>query len=138
MRFNEAFKKMHCELLQDVEVAGHIFESFIKSLILKVNKFQNESMKSSLLPKYGRKIVRISALLSVARYRAEILAIFCSYFGRNDVFIKSFRFLLTFSTIYVDTCIDHLGQIPSLECQASIRLKMSSEKNETTRVYALC
>ena len=29
---------------------------------LKVNKLQNEFMKSSFLPKYERKIVRISAL----------------------------------------------------------------------------
>ena len=30
--------------------------------LLKVSKFQNEFMKSSFLPKYERKIVRISAL----------------------------------------------------------------------------
>ena len=33
-----------------------------KVLFLKVIKFQNEFMKSSFLPKYERKIVRISAL----------------------------------------------------------------------------
>ena len=47
-------------------------------------------MKSSFLPKYEPKIVRISALYSVAQYRAEILTIFGSYFGRNDDFINSF------------------------------------------------
>jgi hypothetical protein len=31
---------------------------------------------------------------------AEILKIFLLEFGRNDVFIKSFRFLLTFSITY--------------------------------------
>ena len=36
-----------------VEVCGHC---------LKVSKFQNEFMKSSFLPKYEPKIVRISAL----------------------------------------------------------------------------
>ena len=34
---------------------------------LKVSYFQNESMKSSFLPKYERKIVRISALCSEGR-----------------------------------------------------------------------
>ena len=33
---------------------------------------------------------------SVAQYRAEIVAIFGSYFGRNDNFINSFWNLLTF------------------------------------------
>jgi hypothetical protein len=47
-------------------------------------------MKSSLLPKYKPKIVRISALQVVWQYRAEILTIFGSYFGRNDDFINSF------------------------------------------------
>ena len=53
---------------------------------LKVNKFQNQFMKSSFFPKYEPKIVRISAR-SMAHYRAEILTIFDSYFGRNDDFI---------------------------------------------------
>ena len=84
----------------------------------KGQKFQNEFMKSSFLPKYERKIVRISALQctevrffrwiyychtskstgketgktqnSAVVYRAEILTIFRSYFGRNDDFINSF------------------------------------------------
>ena len=42
---------------------------------LKVRKFQNEFIKSSFLPKYEQKIVRISAMFSVAQNRAEILTI---------------------------------------------------------------
>ena len=53
-------------------------------------------MKSSFLPKYERKIVRISALFSVAQNRAEILKICGSYFWRNDGFINSFWNFLTF------------------------------------------
>ena len=34
---------------------------------LKVNKLQNEFMKSSFLPKYEQKIVRISALCTEGR-----------------------------------------------------------------------
>ena len=33
-------------------------------------------------------------------YRAEILTVFCSYFGRNDNFINSFWNLLTFSIFW--------------------------------------
>ena len=53
--------------------------------LLKVSYFQNEIMKSSFLPKYERKTVRISALSCVVR--AEIMTIFCSHFGRHDDFI---------------------------------------------------
>ena len=53
-------------------------------IVLKFSKFQNEFMMSSFLPKYEPKIV------TVPHYRAEILTIFCSYFGRNDDFINSF------------------------------------------------
>ena len=67
----------------------------LKPSLLKVSKFQNEFMKSSFLPKYERKIVRISARLSVAQYRVEILTIFHSYFGRNNKFLNSFWNLLT-------------------------------------------
>ena len=61
-----------------------------KIALIKVSKFENEFMKSSFLPKYEQKIVKISALCSEAHYRAEILTIFRSYFGRNDDFINSF------------------------------------------------
>ena len=59
---------------------------------VKVSKFQNEFMISSLLPKYEPKIVFVIAFLpcSVVQYRAEILTMFGSYFGRNDNFINSF------------------------------------------------
>ena len=121
---------MHCEQLQDVEVAGHIFESFIKS-----------HTKGQIILK------RLLLSLDSSKLRTNEFRFFCRTVLKTNLFIcfleesedtkKSFRNYLTFSTIYVDTCIDHPGQIPSLECQASIRLKMSSEKNETTRVYAL-
>ena len=62
---------------------------------LKVSKSQNKFMKSSFLPKNKRNIARISAL----NVRAEILAIFRSFFGRNDDFINLFWDLLTFSMI---------------------------------------
>ena len=52
-------------------------------------------MKSSFLPKYEQKIVKISALCSEALYRAEILTIFRSYFGRNNDFINLFWNLMT-------------------------------------------
>ena len=35
--------------------------------LLKVSKFQNEFMKSSFLPKYEQKIVKISALTTQGR-----------------------------------------------------------------------
>ena len=54
--------------------------------VVKVSKSQNKFMKSSFLPKNERNIARISALT----FRAEILAIFCSFFGRNDDFINLF------------------------------------------------
>ena len=51
--------------------------------LLKVSKFQNEFMKSSFLPKYEPKIVRISAC-SMARAGQKSL----QYFGRNNDFIN--------------------------------------------------
>ena len=64
--------------------------------LASVSKFQNEFMKTSFLPKYEPKFVRILPC-SVTQYRAEILTIFCSYFGRNDDFKNSFWNLVTFS-----------------------------------------
>ena len=58
----------------------------IKLRALKVSKSQNKFMKSPFLPKNERNIARISAL----NVRAEILAIFRSFFGKNDDFIISF------------------------------------------------
>ena len=42
-------------------------------------------------------------------YRAEILTIFGSYFGRNDDFINSFINLLTFSNDEEDSFYTYLG-----------------------------
>ena len=56
---------------------------------LNASKFQNEFMKSSFLPKYEPKIVRISALYC-ATLQGRNLTIFGSYFGRNDDFINPF------------------------------------------------
>ena len=61
-------------------------------------------MKSSFLPKYEQKFVRISAMCSVCEvhYMAEILKFFCSYFGRNDDFVNSFWNLLTFTEVEIE------------------------------------
>ena len=50
-------------------------------------------MKTSFLPKINTIILKEFYPVSV---RAEILKIIALIFGRNDVFIKPFRFLLTF------------------------------------------
>ena len=57
-----------------------------KVSLLKVSKSQNTFMKPSFFPKNERNIARISAL----NVRAEILAIFRSFFGKNDGFKKVF------------------------------------------------
>ena len=44
--------------------------------ILKVRQFQNEFMKSSFLPKYERKIVKISALTTQGRNPDNFLFVF--------------------------------------------------------------
>ena len=64
----------------------HFYKEFVFQFLLKVSYFQNEFMKIKLLPKNERKIARISALW----VRAEILAIFHSFFGRSFIFINSF------------------------------------------------
>ena len=51
----------------------------IQVSVVKVSKNRNDFMKTVLLPKSNEIVLRISLV-----------------FGRNDVFIKSFRFLLTF------------------------------------------
>ena len=66
-------------------------------VILKVSKSQNKFMKSSFLPKNEQNIARISALT----FRAEILAIFRSFVGRNGDFVNLFWDLLTFSPPFV-------------------------------------
>ena len=76
-------------ILTYLERSKHFLPQRWVSFTPKVSKFQNEFMKSSFLPKCEPKIVRISALYS-PHYRAEILTIFGSCFGRNDDFINSF------------------------------------------------
>ena len=44
--------------------------------VLKVRQFQNEFMKSSFLPKYKQKIVKISALCSEGRNLDNFLFVF--------------------------------------------------------------
>ena len=56
------------------------------TLCPKVSSFQNEFMKSSFLPRYKQKNVRVSALCIEGRN----LDGFCSHFERNDDFINSF------------------------------------------------
>ena len=71
-------------------------------------KNRNDFMKAPFGPKGNVIIVRIFALLY---NRAKILTMITLLFGSNGVFIKSFRFLLTFSRtkesdevkIYFDT-----------------------------------
>ena len=63
-----------------------------KSSLLKVSKFQNESIKSSHCPKYERKIWKILSWI----LRTEFFKFFRSYFGQCDDFIFSFWNLLTF------------------------------------------
>jgi hypothetical protein len=60
---------------------------------LKVNKFQNENMKSSHCPKYERKNLKNSAL----SVQGRIFQIFRSYFGQWDDSIFSFWNFLTFT-----------------------------------------
>ena len=89
-------------------------------------------MKSLFLPKYERNIVKISALYcTVPHYRAEILTIFCSYFGRNDDFINSFWNLLTFRKAYVWLWNYRLiDQNSWLIQQCHLLLQLQPEKNK--------
>ena len=59
-------KKMQCW------IEFHVKPSFL----LKVRQFQNEFVKSSFLPKFERKIVRISALCSEGRNLDNFLFVF--------------------------------------------------------------
>ena len=58
-------------------------------------------MKSSCLPNYEQKIVRISALQYTGQKSWQFIV---HTFGKNDDFTNSFWSLLTFSTTYV-VCI---------------------------------
>ena len=87
----ESILKEHSYILS--EWSNHCFFQILSLLVgpaavlVKVSKFQNELIKSSFLPKYEPKILRISSLYC-ATLRPEILTIFGSYFGRNDDFIN--------------------------------------------------
>ena len=48
----------------DLQIKNRLRKKLAYWYILKVRQFQNEFMKSSFLPKYKQKIVRISALCS--------------------------------------------------------------------------
>ena len=58
-----------------ISLRMHI-SGFSSGANLKVNLFQNEFMKSSFLPKYERKIVRISALCKFWQFFDNFLFIF--------------------------------------------------------------
>ena len=68
-------------------------------VVVKVSKFRNEFMKSSFLPKYEQKVVRISAFATQGRSPDN------SYFGRNDCFINSFWNLLTLTSAQLDQVV---------------------------------
>ena len=51
----------------DLQIKNRLRKKLAYWYILKVRQFQNEFMKSSFLPKYKQKIVRISALCSEGR-----------------------------------------------------------------------
>ena len=69
----------------------------LQRYLLKVSKNRNDFVKTSFFPKTNEIIVRISAHYIILNHRAEILTIISLVLGRYDVFIKSFRFLLTFN-----------------------------------------
>ena len=79
-------KKNRVYLLNITANLANFQPNWAELALLKVSKSQNKFMKSSFLPKNERNIARISALT----FRAEILAIFRSFFGKNDGFIKVF------------------------------------------------
>ena len=72
---------------------------------LKVSKSQNKFLKSLFLPKNERNIARISALT----FRAESLAIFRLFFGRNDEFINV-RFTDLYRPVKAMSCYVRLLQ----------------------------
>ena len=65
----------------------------INTYFLKVNKFQNENMKSSHCPKYEQKNLKNSA----QSVQGRNFQIFRSYFGQREDSIFSFWNFLTFS-----------------------------------------
>ena len=79
----------------------HIY--FLIKNLLKVSKFQNEFMKSSFLPKYEPKIVKISALSTYSWILVGVLLVIIlntkqqqKMFSREDVhsFINTYLYIL--------------------------------------------
>ena len=91
----DIFDNINFWTLRQLHVPPNMKMSFS---LLKVSKFQNEFMKSSVSPKIWTKSC------TVPHYREEILTIFGSYFGRNDDFISSVWNLLTFSRHQTQFC----------------------------------
>ena len=97
-------------------------------LCIKVSKFQNEfvNLWSHRFSKNtNKKLSGFLPCVVCTIVRAEILTIFCSYFGRNDGFTNSFWNLLTFSVSNVmiieydnssHVAIDKWDAFKSLDC----------------------
>ena len=82
--------------------------SLVSTGCLKVSKNRNDFMNTSFFPKsinlmYGQYSRAVSnqeqVIVAHICNRALILTIISLVFGRNDVFIKSFRFLLIFNKL---------------------------------------
>ena len=65
--------KMH---KRDIIKNSDIQKRIVYKKIIKVSKFMNEFMKSSLIPKYEQNIIRISALCSEGRNLDHLLVVF--------------------------------------------------------------
>ena len=65
---------------------------------LKVIKFQNEFMKSSLLPKYEQKVVKISTLTTQGRDTDNFLFVFWEKQWLH-------KFILKFTDLYIDRSV---------------------------------
>ena len=70
--------------------------------LLKVSKFQNEFMKSSFLPKYEQKIVKVSALTTQGRNPDNFLFVFWEKRWLNKSILK-------FTDLYY--CMIQIGKI---------------------------
>ena len=82
---NSLLNKYSPDLVGEIPLSSSRSETFgmtaepstiTKQQLLKVRQFQNEFMKSSFLPKYERKIVRISALCSEGRNLDNFLFVY--------------------------------------------------------------
>ena len=82
------FKLDFLRLQQAENVWSNMEKNQTRHLKVKVNKFQNEFMKSSFHSKCEPKIARISYIVVWHCTVLEILTTFGSYFGRNGDFIN--------------------------------------------------